>query len=294
MKSHLIWRWCSALIALVFGIVTYLSMGATATAQQPITSGFSYSQNFNGLGTSATATLPTHWRVDKQSAVRALGTWEAAISVTEQRAGNNMSPTAANGIYNYAAGDQASATERALGWLSSGSGTGSGNLYLYLRNAAPLNNLGSVQIAYDVEKYRNGSDPTGYRIQLYYSYNRSNWTAAGASFLTSFAANADNSGFASAPGATVPVNAVLTFSSPIPPGGDVYLAWNYSVPTGTTATNAQGLGIDNFQISDPGQPNAVQAVSVSARSHSTVAVLPLTVLGLIGAWLIFHHRSRTA
>jgi hypothetical protein len=297
MKQQSLWKWCSAIIALAFGIFTYLSAGSPATAQQSITSGFTYSQNFDIIGTSATAALPTNWRIDKQGAVRTIGTWAAAVTATEFRAGNSMGTTASNGIYNYGAGPAATATDRALGWISSSTGTDSGNLYLYLQNNAPINNLGSVQIAYDVEKYRNGSNPAGYRIQMYYSYNGSSWTDAGVSFLTSFAADANNNGFASAPGSTTPVNATLTFASPIPPGGDVYLAWNYSVPTGSTVTNAQGLGIDNFQISDPRQPNAVQVVNISARSNGTIAILPLTILGLIGltgAWLILRRRSRAA
>ncbi len=299
MKPQSIWRWCTALIALASGILIYLSMDVTATAQQPITSGFSYSQNFNGLGTSATATLPTNWRVDKQDtgAVRTVGTWEAAIAFTEQRAGNGMGTSAGNGIYNYGAGPATTATDRAIGWLSSSGGTDSGNLYLYLRNDAPVNSLSSVQIAYDVEKYRHGSNSAGYQIQLYYSYDGSIWFSGGSSFRTLFSADTDNTGFASAPGAVTSVNAALTFSSPIQPGRDVYLAWNYSVPTGSTVTNAQGLGIDNFQISNPLQPNAVQAVSLSARSSGNVAILPLTVLGLmglIGVWLILRRRSRAA
>ena len=41
-----------------------------------------YTQNFDGMGTSATATLPTDWRVDKPGTVRTVGTFAAATATT--------------------------------------------------------------------------------------------------------------------------------------------------------------------------------------------------------------------
>lgn len=39
----------------------------------------------------------------------------------------------------------------------------------------------------------------GFRFQMYYSTDGANWTSAGADFLTSFAADANNNGFSPAP-----------------------------------------------------------------------------------------------
>ena len=73
----------------------------------------------------------------------------------------------------------------------------SGNLYGQF-----VNNTGSaltgLLISYDVEKYRNGSNPAGFRYQLFYSLDGSAWTNAGPDFFTSFAPDADNTGFATA------------------------------------------------------------------------------------------------
>ena len=88
------------------------------------------SENFDGIGTSTVATLPADWRVDKQTAVRTLGTYAAAGTATEQRAGNNMAGNVTNGIYNYGAGIRQVATDRAVGWISSSAATKSGNLYV--------------------------------------------------------------------------------------------------------------------------------------------------------------------
>ena len=242
-------------LALMVGLLTFSSV---AFAQDPVAT----SQDFDSIGTPQTATLPTYWKVDKNTTVRTLGSYSAAGTVTEQRAGNNMSSTATNGIYNYGAGAADTATDRAVGWISSGSATKSGNLYGWFQNNTS-SNVASVDISYDVEKYRNGSNAAGFSIQMYYSTDGSTWTSAGSNFLTSFAADADNSGFASAPGTTVSVVAkTLTFATPIPVSGTFYLAWNYSVTSGTTTSNAQGLGIDNFSM---GNPLAVTLADFHAR-----------------------------
>jgi hypothetical protein len=81
---------------------------------------------------------------------------------------------------------------------------------------------------------------------MYYSTNGTTWTSAGANFLTSFAADADNNGFTPAPGSTIAVNSQLVVSVPITT--HLYLAWNYSVTTGTTTSNAQALGVDDVSV----------------------------------------------
>ena len=233
------------------GIVVVLGVLAISPhkvhAQNPIP--FSGPETFT-IGTSLTAALPTNWKADKNTTVRTVGTYSAAVTATERRAGNSMSATAANGIYNYGAGVEDTATDRAVGWISSSGGTQSGNLYGYFQNNTGAQ-LTEITVSYDVEKYRNGTNAAGFKAQMYYSTDGSAWTSAGATFLTSFAANADNNGFASAPGSTTGVSGQLVFAAPIANAGFFYLAWNYSVASGTTTTNAQGLGIDNVNLTSP-------------------------------------------
>ncbi|MFZ2360758.1 MAG: hypothetical protein WA040_15565, partial [Anaerolineae bacterium] len=242
MKS----KWMTVVLCLAL-VVGLFGFSGVAYAQNPVVS----SQDFDGIGTPATATMPSNWRVGKGDSVRTVGTWSSAVNATEYRAGNNMSSSATNGIYNYGAGAADTATDRAVGWISSGSATKSGNLYAWFQNDTGYA-VSSVDISYDVEKYRNGSNSAGFSIQMYYSTDGSTWTSAGSSFLTSFAADADNNGFTSAPGVTTSMVAkTLVFSQPIPANGTFYLAWNYSVTSGTTTSNAQGLGIDNFSMNNP-------------------------------------------
>jgi endonuclease G, mitochondrial len=216
-----------------------------------IPTGSPYTQSFDSIGATATATLPADFRVDRTatstaSDVRRVGTFAAAGTATTQVGGANLSTSASNGIYNFGSGTTTSGSDRAIGFLSSGSATASGNLYAQLTNntGGPLTGL---QISYDVEKYRGGSNAAGFRIQLFHSTDGSTWTSAGSDFLTAFGPDANNNGFATAPGATVSVTN-KTLSVAIPNSAGFYLAWNYSVTTGTTVTNAQALAVDNISL----------------------------------------------
>src|SRR5207253_5257106 len=147
---------------------------------------------------------------------------------------------------NFGSGTNTTGPDRAVGFLSSGTATQSGNLYAQFVNNTG-GSLSGLQVSYNVEKYRGGSNAAGFRIQLFYSTDGTTWTTAGANFLTSFAADGANAGFVTAPGATVPVsNQTLTVS--IPNGTNFFLAWNYSVTSGTTTTNAQALAVDDISI----------------------------------------------
>ena len=239
-------------------------------------------QNFDGIGTTATATLPTDFRADRLSVVRAVGAFAAAGTATTQVGGANLSTSAANGVYNFGSGATTTGPDRAIGFLSSGTATFSGNLYAQFVNNTG-DSLSGLLVSYDVEKYRNGSNAAGFRIQLYYSTDGTNWTSAGGDFTTTFPADANNNGFATAPGTTVAVSN-RTLGVTIPNGSDFYLAWNYSVASGSTTTNAQALAVDNISIlglvgpTDPTGAGAANPNTVAAGGSTllTVAVTPGT------------------
>jgi len=267
------------LVACVVAVSTVLFGAAVAKGQVPLSTTTPYTQSFDGIGTSSTAVLPDSFRVDRIAAARTLGTYAAAGTATTQVGGANVSATAANGIYNFGAGTTSTGADRSIGFISSGSGTGSGNLYVQLTNntGAALNGL---QISYNVEKYRNGSNPAGYRYQLFYSPDGVIWTSAGADFLTAFPADANNSGFASAPGATVAVtDKILTVN--IPSGASIYLDWNFSVVTGTTTTNSQVLAIDDIAILGVGAGGGTSNPSATGDAITLTAGGTATFSGMI-------------
>lgn len=239
----------SLLIAVITTLLFSYGQIDIVIAQVNIGPGSTVDQYFE-IGTSATATLPDYWKADKNTTVRTVGTYSAAVTTTEQRAGNNMSSSATNGIYNYAAGDPTSATDRAVGGLSSSSASKSVNIYVWLSNSGG-SDITNFTISYNVEKYRNGLNSAGFSIQMYYSTDGSTWISAGSDFLSSFPADIDNTGYASAPGATLTV-ANKTLPVAVSTGSSIYLAWNYSVTSGTTTSNAQALGIDDVSITANG------------------------------------------
>jgi DNA/RNA endonuclease G (NUC1) len=250
-----------------------LLVASSAFAAIPISTSTPITQNFDTIGTASAATLPTDWKVDRTTTqVRTLGTYGAAGNVTTIAGGGGLSGTASNGIYNFGAGTNATGADRAIGFLSSGTSTASGTIYVQLANNTG-GGLSGLQIAYNVEKYRTGSNPAGFRYQLFFSTDGTNWNSAGASFLTSLPPDGANAGYANAPGVTVPVSATLnTF---IGNGSTLYLAWNYSVPTGITVTNSQGLGIDDVSIlgiasggsTNPSVTGAANPTSVAAGGN---------------------------
>jgi endonuclease G len=259
----------------IIATVTLIALASVyvAFAAISLSTSIPYTQNFTSMGiplsNPAPSSLPADFRQDTIAAARTLGSFSSANTQTARVGGANVSTTAANGSYNFGAGTTTLGdADRAPGFISSGTATMSGNLY-----AQFVNNTGSalsgLQISYDVEKYRNGSNPAGFRYQLFYSLDGNAWTNAGPNFFTAFPADADNSGFATAPGASVSVTN-KTINVSVANGANVYLAWNYSVVSGTTTTNAQALAIDNVSVLGLGNATPTNPTATGAANPNSV------------------------
>ena len=200
--------------------------------------GATYSQDFNSLGSSASASLPSGWSATASTTVRAVTSTEfAAAGTTTARAGTGTGTNA--GIYNW--GDAADEDDRGVGFLASGSAAKTGNLYLSLTATGYIPDF---TVSYDVKCYRNNSN--GYRFQLYYSTDAgANWTSAGNDFLTA-PATASSGGVVNPAGVTSV--SLKSLDVALASGETIILCWSYSVPSGSTTSNAQGLGIDNVEI----------------------------------------------
>jgi hypothetical protein len=260
-----------------------LFVNALSWGQTNIVSGGTYSENFNSLGISATATLPTNWKAQKTATVRdGAISYAAGVSAVEIAGGNSMATNASNGIYRYNANSLT--TESALGGLSSASLSKTVAFMTYFNNNSATA-ITSFNISYDVEKYRNGLNPAGFSIDLLYSTDGTTWASCGSSFVTSFVFDADNTGYTTAPNNTISVTNTYTPSSSIALNGKFYFAWRYSVTSGSTTSNAQALGFDNVSITaDPvSLPPVVTASTFSgvvgtAFTNSLIAT-PSATLG---------------
>lgn len=207
-----------------------------------------YNQNFDNIGREAVASLPIGWKIEKRTdAPRIVGSFQAATTQTEQSGGNNISSTAKNGLYNFGAGDAASATDRAIGGISTGiaGGTRCINMYLKIKNTGDRE-IDSFSIEYDIEKYRAGNNSAGFIVQMYYSPDGITWTSAGENFHTFFKADNATNGYPSVPDGTQSINGGLMRK--LSAGDNLYLAWNYSVAMGTDAQGAQALALDNVSV----------------------------------------------
>ena len=204
------------------------------------------SENFDGIGSEGPTALPAAWRIDRiLTAPRSVGRFDQADEQTMYSGGVSLPSNASNGTWNF--GDNAG-TDRALGGISTGvaNATRCVNVYAHLLNTG-TKDIENVNIAYQVEKYRKGSNSAGFAVQLYYSIDGRNWTSAGNDFYTYLAPDSETAGYETVPGETIPVTGVLP--TKVSRGCDLYLAWNIGVASGTTCNAAMALGIDNFTLS---------------------------------------------
>ncbi len=256
-------------ILLMFFIPFVLSL-----AQISISKVDNINENFNSIGTIASATLPANWKADKVLTVRTIGLYFSALNKTELSGGISLSTSAQNGIYNFEIGNGTTPNNRAIGGHSSGSNSKSVNIYAFFKytGSEPIT---QVDISYDVMRFRNGLNPAGFSIQMYFSKDGINWTNAGIIFLSSFVTNPDNNGAAIVPIETKHILNQTLAGLNINQNDSLFLAWNYSVTSGTTTSNAQAIGIDNFVMNNIGgtltaplAPIAIAASNISKNGFS--------------------------
>ncbi|WP_187260821.1 T9SS type A sorting domain-containing protein [Pontibacter beigongshangensis] len=240
-------------------------MPSLLLAQVGVVPGITIRQTFDQIGSGATAPLPAGWKADNLTAIRSINSYSGARTTTTQSASTSMTT---HGAYNF--GSSSDPTDRAIGGLATGSDSKSVNLYAELQN----NSAGTIRdftISYQVEKYRNGTNTAGFSMQLFYSKTgeAGTWLPAGDDFKTSFA-GADPNNNGSGPTGSAPLLTVAVtekqFNYTLAPVEKLYLAWNYSVTTGTTTTNAQALGVDDIVIT--ANDAAVPVPTISAPTFT--------------------------
>ncbi|MDE5662592.1 MAG: hypothetical protein K2I37_00960 [Muribaculaceae bacterium] len=225
---------------------------SAAPASLPVSSAApSVREDFNSMWDSqaseALLLLPEGWAVDRNlTAPRTVGAWADASTEVMYAGGVSLASNAKNGTWNF--GSSADPTDRAIGGLSTtvSGGTRCWSLMTSIHNA-DSRSIDRISVGYDIEKYRNGANTAGFDVQLYYSYDGSTWLSAGDDFLTHFAPDGETLGSEIVPISTV-VSEPKTLMVDVAAGGHIYLAWNVSVSSGSTPDKAQGLAIDNIDI----------------------------------------------
>lgn len=274
-------------------LISGLSWGQTNLA-----TGGTYTENFNGLGASSTAALPANWKAQKTTTYReAAPSYVIGVTSVELAGGNSMSTTAGNGIYRFNANNVT--TESALGGLSSAGNSRTVVFMSYFNNNAATA-IGSFTVSYDVEKYRNGSNAAGFTIDLLYSTDGTTWVSCGGTLTTSFAADADNLGYVTAPATTIAVTGTYTPASSIALNGKFYFAWRYSVTSTTTSSNAQALGFDNFSITansactPPANPTGLISGTTPACNSTSLSFSGSATAPVVNYWQTTATGTSTA
>ena len=218
-----------------------LTIPLAGQAQLALTSAAPTTETFDGLGTTAAGVVPAGFMFSAEAAP----TYASAANysaLTQASNGNNFT---SGGTYNLGANPGgAGFTDRALGFLSSGSYLSPRHILLEIRNATGTT-LQDVQVQFDLEKYRTGT--RSYDWKFYTSIDGITWTAQPAGDQNYPADATSNTYYSSA--ATPPLTVSKTVSVAgvnVPSNGAYYLRWSYVGLGGST--NAQGLGLDNVTI----------------------------------------------
>lgn len=243
-----------------------------------------HTENFNSIGAEASAELPEAWRIDRQTTgPRQVGTYQMADTKTMYSGGVNLASNAKNGTWNF--GDN-SGNDRAIGGISTGvdNGTRCVNVYTHLFNDGRWE-ISSLELSYNVEKYRQGNNAAGFAVQLYYSVDGRNWTNAGDKFYTFFESDNATAGYDNVPAKSVAVKGTLPVG--LGRGVDLFLAWNISVASGSAAQGAQAIAIDDFSIEGRLKQMAPTAHKIYVDNQTSWDAIGVYAYGdseLFGAW----------
>lgn len=222
--------------------------GLSTGKAQLVLSGTTYTQNFNSLGSTAAAALPSGWKMETTAANTDTNyaTLETATLAAAGTSGTGaLNGTSAGSAYNFANGVTASSTDRAIGFLNSTSFVSGKTIEFGFTN-----NTGStitdLSLDWDYEKYRTGT--RAFTWNFYTSTDGVNWTLVPAGGL---AYAADGANAVVNPPTTTAAGVDLTGLS-VANGSSYYFRWTL-VGTGGS-TNGQGLALDNISLTVVPEP----------------------------------------
>jgi hypothetical protein len=229
-----------------------------AQAQLALPSAAPVTQSFDGIGASATATLPTGFKFSPD-ATPTYGSAANYAATTVATTGNNFT---AGGTYNF--GAAAGSTDRAVGFVNSGSYSSPRHILLQVQNTSSAV-VQDLAVEFDIEKYRSGS--RSYDFKFYVSTDGITWVSQPAGDQN-YPADANNTAY-SYPPLTTSKQVVLTGVA-IAPGAPYYLRWSDVGLNGST--NSQALGLDNVVLT----PTLASGPTPTPVATITTGSLPAT------------------
>jgi hypothetical protein len=193
-------------------------------------------ENFDAMGTSATASLPANWKMSVAGA--AAPTWAAGGNFTAVNQQASAGAPATGARYNWGT---TPATDRAAGFMTSGSYASPNSIMAFYQNTN-ASNLTQLTVSYDAERYRINTAAAS--IQFFYSLNGTAWTAVTAGDVAAASFTTGASAYTFGTPLVISVGSFNITGLNIATNGTIYLRWNLN----TTGSNSQGIGIDNVSV----------------------------------------------
>ena len=237
-----------------------------------------------GYVSNEPSTLPTGWRIERnQVGPRTVGSYADAAEAAQYQGGVSLPSNAANGTWNFGMNGN---SDRAVGGITTGVADGARtiNVMLHLTNDSQTS-YPEIKLAYDVEKYRDGSNAAGFDVTLYVSDNGVTWAPVGDAFNTHFEPGTGQIGYETVPCQTVHVEG--TVAHKFAAGTDLYFAWSSSVTSGDNCASAPALAIDNVSLEavPASIPTAAHYLYVDDQTGwETISVYAYGDAELYGAW----------
>lgn len=228
--------------------------------------------------------LPTAWRIERnQAGPRTIGAFSDASDKAQYGGGANLPSNAANGTWNLGMNGN---SDRALGGMTTGVANGARtiNVMAHLENDG-TKAFDTIRVAYDIEKYREGSNANLFYVKLFTSTNGVAWTEAGESFAWTNPAGSGQTGFATVPGFTQHMEADFVYH--FAAGTDLYLCWSISTSAGDNCASAPCLAIDNVNLEfvESATPEAAHYIYVNDQTGwPTLGLYAWGDSELYGAW----------
>lgn len=218
-----------------------MAAGIPMTAQINIPNATPVTQNFDLMGSSGTALLPSGIKMNLSAANYTAATITQTVVAAGTTGGGAIATNSSGSFYNFADGITASSTDRSIGFITSGSSPYNSAKYIL----AEIQNTGTdviseLAITFDYEKYRNGSNVV--TMSFFHGDVATNVNTAATAGDNVFASDGSVSTIASP--VTTSKSVVLTDLT-ILPGGKYYLCWRYSA---SPYSSSQAIGIDNLSL----------------------------------------------
>lgn len=230
----------------IFLLICTVCIFTATTAQVSITGSSAVTENFDGIGTSATATLPSNWKMSAagQGSSSLAFTNAGNLTATNQAASSGTPVTGAR--YNW--GNGTTTSDRAIGFMTSGSYVSPNSIMVQYRNNGSTN-ITDITISFDIERYRVNSANAS--LTFFTSTDGTTWTAQTTGDIATSAFPTGTSTYTFT-GGTVVSRTVNLSSLSIAVSSDLYLMWVMN----TTGASSQGIGLDNVSLTATFAPAA--------------------------------------